>query len=91
MSDPSKVVLAEIRRESQDIYNRIHSIHEDSAFVSEVINEYAELPLLRSLGHSSFRSFTLLFLHNHSKSEMWCLVYRPRYGEYCWNKCIPQS
>lgn len=41
-------VLAELRRESQSIFNRIHSIAEDAAFVQQVHNHYPDLPLLRT-------------------------------------------
>ena len=41
-------VLAELRRESQSIFNRIHSIAEDAAFVQQVHDHYPDLPLLRT-------------------------------------------
>ena len=39
--------VAHIRRESLDIYNRLHSIADDIAFVNLVHSIYADLPLLR--------------------------------------------
>jgi hypothetical protein len=41
-------VLADLRRESQSIFNRIHSIAEDAAFVKQVHNHYPGLSLLRT-------------------------------------------
>ncbi len=38
---------AHIRRESLDIYNRLHSIQADIAFVNEVRAAYPSLPLIR--------------------------------------------
>ncbi|EJD40323.1 initiator tRNA phosphoribosyl transferase [Auricularia subglabra TFB-10046 SS5] len=40
---------AELRRESVDVYNRLHSIDEDAQFVSSVAAAYADLPLLPNL------------------------------------------
>lgn len=37
-----------LRRESVDIYNRLHSIAEDALFVSSVAAAYPEYPLLRT-------------------------------------------
>ncbi len=39
--------LAYVRKESLDIYNRLHSICEDVQFVGEVHQAYSELPILR--------------------------------------------
>jgi hypothetical protein len=39
--------LAHIRRETLDIFNRLHSVADDAAFVRTVQAEYAPLPLLR--------------------------------------------
>ena len=39
--------IAHIRRESLDIYNRLHSIAEDVVFVNLVQSIYTDLPLLR--------------------------------------------
>lgn len=44
---PESNALEYIRKESLDIYNRIHSIEEDVVFVRQVKEEYPELPLLR--------------------------------------------
>ena len=40
--------LSYIRKESLDIYNRLHSIAEDATFVQEVHEAYPDAPLLRS-------------------------------------------
>ena len=47
--------LAHIRRESLDLYNRIHSIDEDCGFVQAVSEAYKELPLVRKLNSISER------------------------------------
>lgn len=39
--------LSELRKESLDVYNRIHSIVEDVKFVNEVHAAYPQLPILR--------------------------------------------
>jgi hypothetical protein len=39
--------LAQIRRESLDMFNRLHSIEEDIAFVNLVRGIYVDLPLIR--------------------------------------------
>lgn len=48
-------ILAHIRKESLDIYNRIHSISEDAQFVNEVNRAYPDLPLVRK-GHVQRKS-----------------------------------
>ena len=40
-------VLAYLRKESLDIYNRLHSINEDVHFVQLVHEAYPKIPLLR--------------------------------------------
>lgn len=40
--------LAALRRESHSIFNRVHSIDEDAAFVKQVHDYYPDLPLLRA-------------------------------------------
>jgi hypothetical protein len=47
MSQDVSSALAQIRRESLDMYNRLHSIAEDVAFVNLVHGMYAGLPLMR--------------------------------------------
>lgn len=39
--------LAHLRRESLDVYNRLHSIAEDISFVETVRRTYPDLPILR--------------------------------------------
>ncbi|KAI0704251.1 tRNA A64-2'-O-ribosylphosphate transferase [Cytidiella melzeri] len=41
--------LAELRKESLDIYNRLHSIAEDVEFVDSVRNHYKDLPIVPNL------------------------------------------
>ncbi|KAF9788173.1 initiator tRNA phosphoribosyl transferase [Thelephora terrestris] len=41
--------LAEIRKESLDIYNRIHSIAEDALFVEQVAEQYDGYPIIPNL------------------------------------------
>ena len=55
--------LTEIRKESLNIYNRIHSIAEDILFVENVAWQYSEYPVIRALRfllsvgrHSNVRS-----------------------------------
>ena len=40
-------VLAYLRKESLDIYNRLHSIDEDVQFVQLIHETYPKIPLLR--------------------------------------------
>ncbi|KAF9524838.1 tRNA A64-2'-O-ribosylphosphate transferase [Crepidotus variabilis] len=42
-------VLSYIRKESLDIYNRLHSIEEDISFVNQVYEAYRDAPLLPNL------------------------------------------
>ncbi|OJT10576.1 hypothetical protein TRAPUB_12912 [Trametes pubescens] len=39
--------LAYVRKESLDIYNRLHSIAEDVQFVQQVHEAYPDIPILR--------------------------------------------
>ena len=39
--------LAYLRKESLDIFNRLHSIHEDVEFVNQVHATYPDTPILR--------------------------------------------
>ena len=39
---------AEIRKESLDIYNRVHSIAEDALFVEQVAEHYNGYPIIRA-------------------------------------------
>lgn len=49
MSQGSSEAFAYLRKESLDIYNRIHSIAEDIHFVDRVHGAYPTLPVLRAL------------------------------------------
>ena len=44
-----KKELAEIRKESLDIYNRIHSIAQDSLFVEKVAEHYSGYSIIRAI------------------------------------------
>jgi len=44
-----KKKLAEIRKESLDIYNRIHSIAQDALFVGKVAEHYNGYPVIRAI------------------------------------------
>jgi tRNA A64-2'-O-ribosylphosphate transferase len=37
----------EIRKETSDVYNRLHSIDEDLTFVASIHSAYPRLPLIR--------------------------------------------
>ena len=45
---PGAQALAHIRRESLDLFNRLHSIAEDVQFVDAVVDAYPDLPVLRA-------------------------------------------
>lgn len=49
--------LAFLRRESLDIYNRIHSIAEDVGFVNQVTAQYSDYPVIRELSKHCVESF----------------------------------
>lgn len=42
-----KKIQEEIRKETLDAYNRLHSIHEDITFVQRVHETYPNLPMIR--------------------------------------------
>ncbi|KAI0943916.1 hypothetical protein AcV7_001869 [Taiwanofungus camphoratus] len=44
-----ELALSHLRKESLDLYNRIHSIFEDVAFVNEVRASYPQLPVIPNL------------------------------------------
>lgn len=60
----NKSGLAEIRKESLDIYNRIHSITEDALFVEKVAEQYDEYPVIRVS-----RSLSLNGLYSTTSSQ----------------------
>ncbi|KIK39166.1 hypothetical protein CY34DRAFT_808594 [Suillus luteus UH-Slu-Lm8-n1] len=47
--DGTSLAFSELRKESQDLYNRIHSIAEDAAFVDQVFQSYPRLPLIPNM------------------------------------------
>jgi hypothetical protein len=53
-------VLRYLRKESIDIYNRLHSIAEDVEFIQQVHDAYPNVPLLRAylLSSSSYGFMT---------------------------------
>ena len=40
--------LAELRKESLDLFNRLHSIARDSQFVNDIRDHYGEIPIIRT-------------------------------------------
>ncbi|OJA19419.1 hypothetical protein AZE42_02264 [Rhizopogon vesiculosus] len=48
-TDGAALAFSELRKESQDIHNRIHSIAEDAAFVDQVRRSYPSLPLIPNM------------------------------------------
>lgn len=47
--DGASLAFSELRKELQDLYNRIHSIAEDAAFVDQVFQSYPRLPLIPNM------------------------------------------
>ncbi|KAG1824375.1 initiator tRNA phosphoribosyl transferase [Suillus subaureus] len=47
--DGASLAFSELRKESQDLYNRIHSIAEDADFVDQVYQSYPRLPLIPNM------------------------------------------
>ena len=47
-SEKTENALSYLRRESVDLFNRLHSIEEDVTFVNRVRKAYPEIPILRS-------------------------------------------
>ncbi|KAG2347441.1 initiator tRNA phosphoribosyl transferase [Suillus weaverae] len=45
----ASLAFSELRKESQDLYNRIHSIAEDASFVDQVYRSYPRLPLIPNM------------------------------------------
>jgi tRNA A64-2'-O-ribosylphosphate transferase len=39
--------LAELRKETLDVYNRLHSIAEDVEFVNKIHRHYSNIPMIR--------------------------------------------
>lgn len=67
--------LAHLRKESLNLYNRLHSIEEDIEFINEVRSFYPQLPILR-MSPPSFRyrhSLTSTF----SELTLWRVVCGP--------------
>lgn len=40
--------LAELRKESLDLFNRLHSIAKDSRFVNDIRDHYKDIPIIRT-------------------------------------------
>ncbi|KAG1725451.1 tRNA A64-2'-O-ribosylphosphate transferase [Suillus lakei] len=47
--DGASLAFSELRKESQDLYNRIHSVAEDAAFIDQVYRSYPRLPLMPNM------------------------------------------
>ena len=56
--------FAEIRKESLDIYNRLHSIATDALFVEKVAEHYSEYPVIREI-----HFFLLARRHSNGHSQ----------------------
>ena len=48
LKEANAQALAYVRKESLDIFNRIHSVKEDVGFVGQVHRAYPELPIIRT-------------------------------------------
>ena len=66
--------LTEIRKEYLDIYNRIHSIAEDTLFVQRVAEHYCGYPVIRAV-YFSYAGPNLN--ETHSKPKVRSLVRQP--------------
>jgi Rit1 N-terminal domain len=66
---------AYIRHESLDIYNRLHSIEADIAFVNQVSAAYPTFPVIRTALSLLFRLLSPLTHFTHSKSPLRSLVH----------------
>jgi hypothetical protein len=73
--------FAHLRKESLDLYNRIHSIAEDVAFVSQVYSHFQRLPLLRAYRSLTSRipQLTRSCVFAKSQPSLRCLVRRSGY------------
>jgi hypothetical protein len=56
----SKTELAVLRKESLDIYNRIHSIAEDIIFVHQICKIYPDYPIIRMLSVFRIHQISLI-------------------------------
>lgn len=74
--------FSELRKESLDIYNRLHSIQEDVSFVNTIHEAYPNLPLIRQ-SSSSFSRSRLPKTFECSKSTMWSMVHRSSDSQSC--------
>lgn len=71
-----KRALAILRKESLDIYNRLHSIQEDIGFVNYVHEFYPDFPFLRM--SDILLQETSDVPNPYSQPAVRCLVYRSR-------------
>jgi hypothetical protein len=46
-TNEDRALREEIRKETSDVYSRLHSIDEDTAFVASIHSAYPRLPLIR--------------------------------------------
>lgn len=65
---PESSARAHIRRESLDIYNRLHSVNTDIAFVDEVCTAYPLFPLIRTAPCTSCSTPHLTKFHGQQTS-----------------------
>ena len=72
----SAEALAHIRKESLDLYNRLHSIEEDISFVDSVRRAYPSQAFLREIQLFITDHCTLTASFFSSQFAMWCLVHR---------------
>ena len=72
-----ETTLAVLRKESQSIFNRVHSIAEDAAFVTHVHVHYSNLPLLRAFLPLWHRCVRLIRWHR-SQHALRRLVHRSK-------------
>lgn len=67
--------LAYLRKESVDIFNRLHSIREDIDFVSQIHAAYPDTPILRSY-LVLLQTVKLPQFFAFSQPTLWILVHR---------------
>jgi tRNA A64-2'-O-ribosylphosphate transferase len=79
--DGAALAFSELRKESQDLYNRIHSIAEDAAFVDQVRRSYPALPLIREYRDISSRH-AIDPTTTGSQHAMRSMVHRPGDREF---------
>lgn len=74
-NDPQVSALNHLRKESLDIYNRLHSIAEDIEFVKSVRAAYPHLPVLREWSSLTLHSLQNRMLTSRSANQRCGLWY----------------